>query len=169
MAEQERDLTQNSSVPVLTDMGPPISNRGGPDDADNTEDESHHLSVYEIDPPHDNSATPKRRHRIVVHIHGYEFALGHSSQPELRAAAERTQLYQAQLGVEVTVPYAVDFLVEKLHTLTRQFSQKSPRYATQTTTTCRTTLSAATLTTCANSAHSRRWSNTTMTPKRLKG
>ena len=50
MAEQERDHTQNSSVPVLTDMGPLISYRDGPDDADNTEDESHHLSVYETDP-----------------------------------------------------------------------------------------------------------------------
>ena len=124
MAEQERDLTQSSSVPMLTDMGPPISNRGGPDDADNTEDELHHLSVHETDPPHDNSATPERRRRIVVQIHGHEFALEHSSQPELRAAAEHAQLYQVQLGVEVTVPYAVDFLAEKLHALTRQFSRE---------------------------------------------
>ena len=47
MAEQERDHMQNSSVPVVTDMGPPISNRDGPDDADNTDDESHQLSVDE--------------------------------------------------------------------------------------------------------------------------
>jgi hypothetical protein len=106
-------------------MGPPIiSNRDGPDDADNTEDESHHLSVYETDPPHDNSATPERTHRIVFQIHGHDFALGHSFQPELRAAAERAQLYQVQLGVEVTVPYAVDFLAEKLYALTRQFSRE---------------------------------------------
>ena len=124
MAEQERDHTPNSSVTVVTDLGPPISNRDGPDDAGNTEDESHQLSVYDIDPPHDNGATPERRHRIVVQIHGHDFALGDSSQPELRAAAERAQLYQAQLGVEVTVPYAVDFLAEKLHALTRQFSRE---------------------------------------------
>ena len=124
MAEQERVHTQNSSVPVLTDMGPPISNREVPDDADNTEGESHHLSVYETDPPHDNSSTPERRHRIVVQIHGHDFALGHSSQPELRAADERAQLYQAQLGIEVTTPYAVDSLAEKLHALTRQFSRE---------------------------------------------
>ena len=125
MAEQERDLTQNSSVLVLTAMGPPISNnRDGPDNADNTEDEPHHLSVHETDPPHGNSATPERRHYIVVHIHGHDFALGQSSQPELRVAAERAQLYQAQLGAGVTVPYAADFLAEKLHTLTRQFSRE---------------------------------------------
>ncbi len=150
MAGQERGPTQDSPVPVLTDMGPPTSNRGGPDAADNTEDELHRLSVYETDPPHDNSATPERRHRIVVPIHGHDNALGYSSPPELRAAAERAQLYQAQLGIEGNVPYAVNFLA-------------------QMTTTCRTTLFAATLTTCMNSAHSRRWSSTTMTPKRLRG
>ena len=87
MAEQESDHTQNSTVPALTDMGPPISNRDGPDNADNTEDESCRLSVYGTDHPHDNDATPERRHRIVVQIHGHDFALGHSSQPELQAAA----------------------------------------------------------------------------------
>ena len=125
MAERERGPTRDPPQPVLTDMGPPSSNGGGPDAADdNTEEESHQLSVYDTDPPHDNNATPERRHRIVVQIHGHDFALGHSSQPELRAAAERAQQYQAQLGVEVTVPYAVEFLAEKLHALTRQFSRE---------------------------------------------
>ena len=124
MAEQERDITQNSSVPVLPAMGPPISNRDGPDNADNTGDEPHHLSVHKTDPPHGNSATPERGHHIVVHIHGHDFALGQSSQPELRAAAERAQLYQTQLGAGVAVPYAADFFAEKLHTLTRQFSRE---------------------------------------------
>ena len=114
-----RSYTRPPPIPVLTDMGPPTSNRGGPDAADNTEDKLHRLSIYETDPPHDNSATPERRHRIVVPIYGHDYALRHSSPPELRAAAERAQLYQAQLGVEVNVPYAVDFLAEKLHTLTR--------------------------------------------------
>ena len=60
MAEQERDHTQNSSVPVLTDLGPPISNRDGPDDAENTEDESHQLSVYATDPPYRRPNTRTR-------------------------------------------------------------------------------------------------------------
>ena len=81
-------------------MGPPTSNGGSPDAADDTEEELHRLSVYETDPPRDESAAaPERRNRIVVQIHGHDYALGHSSPPELRAAAERAQLNQAQLGV----------------------------------------------------------------------
>ena len=83
----------------------------------------HRLGVFKTDPPRDKSVAPERKNRIVVQIHGHDYALGHSSQPELRAAAERAQLYQAQLGVKVKVPYAVDFFAENLHTLTRQFSR----------------------------------------------
>ena len=108
--------------PALTDMGPPTSNGGGPDAADDTERELHRLSVYETDPPRDESAAPERRNRMVVQIHGHDYALGHSSPPELRAAAERAQLNQAQLGVKVKVPHAVNFLAKKLLALTRQFS-----------------------------------------------
>ena len=61
MAEQERDHTQNPSVPELTDMGPPISNRDGPNNADNTEDEPHHLSVHETDPPRERKAMHNNR------------------------------------------------------------------------------------------------------------
>ena len=65
------DDTEEELQPVLTDMGPPTSNGGGPDAADDTEGELHHLSVYETDPPRDESAAPKRRNRIVVQIHGH--------------------------------------------------------------------------------------------------
>jgi hypothetical protein len=74
-------------------MGPPTSNGGGPDAADDTEEELYRLSVYETDPPCDKSVTPERKDRIVVQIHGHDYALGHSSPPEVRAAAERAQLY----------------------------------------------------------------------------
>ena len=94
------------------------------DAADDTEEELHRLNVYETDPPRDKSVTPERKNRIIVQIYGHNYALGHSSPPELRAAAdERAQLYQSELDVKVKVPYAVDFLAEKLHALTRQFSR----------------------------------------------
>ena len=124
MTERERGPTRDPPQPVLTDMGPPTSNGGGPPDAaDDMEEELHRPSVYETDPPREESATPERKNRIVVQIHGHDYALGHSSPPELRAAAERAQLYQAQVGVKFKVPYTVDFLTMKLHVLTRQFSR----------------------------------------------
>ena len=51
----------------------------------------------------------------------------------------------------------------------RELTPKSPHYRTQTTTTCRTILSDATLRICGNSARLRRWSNTTTTPKKSTG
>ena len=39
MTERERVPTRDPPQPVLTDMGPPTSNKGGPDVADNTEEE----------------------------------------------------------------------------------------------------------------------------------
>jgi hypothetical protein len=123
MAERERGPTRDPPQPVLTDMGPPGSNGDCPDAADATEEELNRMSGYETDPPRDESATPERKNRIVVQIHGHDYALGHSSPPELRAAAERAQLYQAQLGVKVKAPYTVDFLAKKLHALTRLFSR----------------------------------------------
>jgi hypothetical protein len=123
VAERERGPTRDPPQPVLTDMRPPYSKGGGPNAVDDTEEESHRQSVYEIDPPRDKRATPERKNRTVVQIQGHDYALGHSSPPELRAAAEHAQLYQAQLGVQIKVPYEVDFLATKLHALTRQFSR----------------------------------------------
>ena len=50
------------------DMGPHTFSGGGPDAADDTEEELHRLSVYETDPPHDKSVEPERKNRIVVQI-----------------------------------------------------------------------------------------------------
>ena len=105
-------------------MGPPTSNGDCPDAADATEEELNR-SGYETDSPRDESATPERKNRIVVQIHGHDYALGHSSPPELRAAAERAQLYQAHLGVKVKAPYTVDFLAKKLHANAGIFASKS--------------------------------------------
>ena len=88
-----------------------------------TEEELHRQGVYETDPQHDESAAPDRKNRIVVQIHRHDYALGCSSQQELKATAARAQLYQAQLGGNAKVPYAVGFLAKKLQALTRQFSR----------------------------------------------
>ena len=63
-------------------------NGGDPDAVADTEKELHRLGVYETDPTRDRSAAPGRKNRIVVQIHGHDYALGQSSQPELQAAAE---------------------------------------------------------------------------------
>ena len=76
MTERERGPTRDSPQPMLTEMGPRTSNGGGPDAADDTEEELHRLSVYETDPPREEDATPECRKRIVVQIHGQEYALG---------------------------------------------------------------------------------------------
>ena len=93
--ERERGPTQDPPQPVSIDMGPHTFNGGSPDAAHDTKDELHRLGAYETDPPRDKSVAPERKSRIVVQIHGHDYALGHSSQPELQAAAERAQLYQA--------------------------------------------------------------------------
>ena len=113
-----------SPSPTRVDRhGPPYSNGGGSDAAGDTEEDLHRQGVYVTDPQRDESATPERKNRIVVQIHGHDYALGYSSPTELRAAAARAQLYQAQLGVKVKGPYAVGFLAKKIHALTRQFSR----------------------------------------------
>ena len=130
MVERERGPMRDPPQPVSIDMGPyNILNGGGPDAADDTEEELHRLCVYKKDPPRDKGL-PERKNRIVVQIHGHDYSLGHSSQPELQAAAERAQLYQAQLGVQVIVPCTVDFLTEKLHALSRQFLQAEAEEST---------------------------------------
>ena len=125
MAERERGPSRDPPQPVLTDLGPPYSNGGSPDAASDTKEELHRQGVYKTDPQRDESAAPDRKNRIVVQIHGHDYALGHSSPPELKAAAARAQLYQAQLvvGGNAKVPYAVGFLAKKLQALTRQFSR----------------------------------------------
>ena len=73
-------VVERERGPVLTDMGPHTLNGGSPDAADDTEEELHRLSVYETDPPpRDKSVAPKRKNRIVVQIHGHDYALGHSN------------------------------------------------------------------------------------------
>ena len=47
--ERERGPTQDPPQPLSIDMGPHIFNGGGPDAADETEEELR-LDVYEIDP-----------------------------------------------------------------------------------------------------------------------
>ena len=88
MVERERGPTRESPQPVSIDMGPHTYNGGGPDAVADTEEELHRLGVYETDPTRDRSAAPGRKNRIVVQIHGHDYALGQSSQPELQAAAE---------------------------------------------------------------------------------
>ena len=61
VAERERGPMREPSQPVLTDMGPPSSNGGGPDAADDTEEELHRLSVYETDPPRERKAMHNNR------------------------------------------------------------------------------------------------------------
>ena len=74
-------------------MVPNICNDGGPDAADDTEEEPHRLDVYETDVPRDDSVASERKHRIVVQIHGHDYALGHSSQLELQSAAWSDPLF----------------------------------------------------------------------------
>ena len=87
-------------------MGPHICNGGGPDAADEPEEETHRLGVYETDASRDDSVAQEQKHRIVVQIHGHDYALGHSSQLKLQAVAERAQRCQAQLGVQVKVAFS---------------------------------------------------------------
>ena len=61
MAERERGPTRDPPQPMLTDMGPPSSNGGGPDATDDTEEELHRLSVYEKDPPRERKAMHNNR------------------------------------------------------------------------------------------------------------
>ena len=123
VVERECGPTRDPPRPVSIDMGPHICNGGGPDAADDTEEEPHRLGVYGTDAPRDDSVASERKHRIVVQIHGHDYALGHSSQLKLQAVAERAQRYQAQLGVKVKVLCAVGFLAEKLRALTQQISR----------------------------------------------
>ena len=104
------------------DIGLGIENDGGPDAADDREDVLHRQSVSEIDNSRDKNVAQEQRPRIVVPVHGHDYALGHSSGPELKAAAHHADKYQALLGIAMTTPCVVGPLAAKLQELTRQFS-----------------------------------------------
>jgi hypothetical protein len=65
----------------------------------------------------------EQRPRIVVPVHERDYALEHSSEPELKAAAHHADKYQAPLGVAMTTPCEVGPLAARLQELTRQFSR----------------------------------------------
>ncbi len=84
---------------------------------------SHRQSVSETDNSRDENVAREQRPRIVVEEHGRDYALRHSSEPELKAAAHHADKYQALLGVAMTTPCVVGPLAAKLQELTRQFSR----------------------------------------------
>ena len=123
MVEQEcsptRDPPQSVSIDII---GLRIENDdGGPDAADDMEDVSHSQSVSEKDNSHNKNVGQEQRPRIVVPVHDRDYALGHSSEPELQAAAEHDDKNQALLGVAMTTPCEVGPLAARLQELTRQF------------------------------------------------
>ena len=101
MVEQECGPTQDPPQSVSIDIGLRIENDGGPDAADDMEDVSHHQSVSDIDNSRSKNVAQEQRPRIVVPVHERDYALGHSSEPELKAAAHHADKYQALLGVAI--------------------------------------------------------------------
>ena len=79
--------------------------------------------LSEIDNSRDKNVAQEQRPRIVVPVHERDYALGHSSQPELKAVAHHAFKYQALLGVAMTTPCEVGLLAARLQELTRQFSR----------------------------------------------
>ena len=81
MVEQEcgptRDPPQPASINMGLNVGNEVSLRHV---ADDTGDVPHRPNVPTTDVPREVSVAPELRQRIVVQIHGRDFALGHSSQ-----------------------------------------------------------------------------------------
>ena len=119
VVEQECGPTRDPPQSVSIDIGLRIENDGGPDAADL----SHSQSVSEIDNSRNKNVAQEQRPRIVVPVHGRDNALGHSSEPELKAAAHHADKYLALLGVAMTTPCKVGPLAARLQELTRQFSR----------------------------------------------
>jgi hypothetical protein len=99
VVEQECGPTRDPPQSVSIDIGLRIENDGGPDAADDMEDVSRGQSVSEIDNSRNTNVAQEQRPRIVVPVHERDYALGHSSEPELKAAAQHADKYQALLGV----------------------------------------------------------------------
>ena len=57
MTERERGPTRDPPQPVLTDMGPPTSNGGSPDAADDTEEKLQPV-LTDMGPPTSNGGGP---------------------------------------------------------------------------------------------------------------
>ena len=154
MVEQECGPTRDPPQSVSIDIGLRIENDGGPDAADDMEDVSRGQSVSEIDNSRNTNVAQEQRPRIVVPVlHERDYALGHSSQPELKAVAHHAFKYQALLGVAMTTPCEVGLLAARLQELTRK---KSPRYSTRTISNCLRKQCGVTQNTWANSDRSRR-------------
>jgi hypothetical protein len=66
-------------------MSPRIGNGGGQLNAANdTEDVPHRPDVCVTDAPRDEREAREQRQRLVVKVHGQDFAPRHSSQPDYR-------------------------------------------------------------------------------------
>ena len=130
--------------------------------ADDMEDVSRGQSVSEINNSRDTNVAQEQRPRIVVPVHGRDYALGHSSEPELKAAAQHADKYQALLGVAMPTPCEAgqaplrrqDF--KNSHANSHEQQLKSPRYSTQTISNCLRKQCGVTQNTWANSDRSKR-------------
>ncbi len=124
VVERECGPTRDPPQSVSIDIGLlRIGNDGGPDAAGDREDVSHRQSVSELDNSRNKNVTQEQRPRIVVPVQGRDYALGYSSEPELKAAAHHADKYQALLGVTMTTPCVVGPLAARLQKLTRQLSR----------------------------------------------
>jgi hypothetical protein len=88
VVEQERSPTRDPPQSVSSSRSLRTGDGGGPRNAPvDAEDVPHRPDVCVTDAPGDEREAREQRQRLVVQVHGIDFALGHSSQPDLRVSS----------------------------------------------------------------------------------
>ena len=94
VVEQERSPTRDPPQSVSSSRSPRTGDGGGPRNAPvDAEDVPHRTDVYVTDASGEEREAREQQKRLVVQVHGQDFALGHGSQPELRVSLLVTLMF----------------------------------------------------------------------------
>ena len=113
VVEQERSPTRDPPQSVSSSSrSPRTGDGGGPRNAPvDAEDVPHRPDVYVTDAPGDEREAREQRQRLVVQVHGLDFALGHSSQPELRVSISYPNDQSTELTKQTKKIYIIYILM----------------------------------------------------------